>query len=44
MDIKAHQKTRMIIEHIKGRFDDVIDREWNAAGLSSELNRYEWPS
>lgn len=43
MDIKAHQKSRMIQEYIKNKFDDVINREWNLVGLYQEINKIDWP-
>ena len=43
MDIKAHQKSRMIQEFIKNKFDDVINREWNLVGLYQEINKIDWP-
>lgn len=43
MDIKAHQKARMILEHVKNKFDDFINREWNLVGLTHEINQHEWP-
>ena len=43
MDMKAHQKSKMILEYIRNKFEDPIHKEWNMVGLYQEINQVSWP-